>query len=105
MNSSCGADRRETKEEEERDDGSFTVHTVDQIYMWVKSELGSHQSSAHLWGEEERFVFRQLEPDMGEVVASVRIRIVAPSTIRYVLPSQAYYGFYCTLLIILIQLI
>ena len=103
MNSSCGADNGEIEDEEEKDDGSCTVHTVDQIYMWVKSELGSHQSSAHLWGEEERFVFRQLEPDMGEAVVSVRRRIVAPSTIRYVLPSHAYYGFYCTLLIILIQ--
>lgn len=79
-----GADRGEIEDGEEKADGSCTVHTVDQIYMWVESELGSHQSSAHLWGEGERFVFRQLEPDISEEVASLRRRTVVPSTVlRY----------------------
>ena len=36
MNFICGADMGEIEDDEEKDDGSCTVHTVDQIYMWGK---------------------------------------------------------------------
>lgn len=52
-----------------------------------KSEVATNDLHTYVWSEGERFVFRQLGH---EAVASVRRRTVAPSTVRYVLPIQAY---------------